>query len=72
MPQRVRLTTTDAYFSNAAPPPAAGAAVRVTDDVGTTLTYAASPNERASTCPPVRGPVRRRYTPARHLGGRTV
>jgi hypothetical protein len=63
VPQRVRLTTTDAYFSNAAPPPAAGAAVRVTDDAGTTLTYAASPNEPGLyLSPPFAAQVGRRYT----------
>lgn len=33
--QTVRLTTTDSYFSNAAPPPARGATVRIVDDAGT-------------------------------------
>lgn len=38
--QRVRLTTTDAYFSDRAPPPVRGAAVRVRDDAGQAVTLA--------------------------------
>jgi hypothetical protein len=37
--QTVRLTTTSAYFDDAPPPPATGAIVRVTDDLGTVVTF---------------------------------
>lgn len=40
--QRVRLTTTDRYFSNAAPPPARGATVRVVDEAGTVFPFGES------------------------------
>lgn len=43
--QRVKLTTTDAYFSDSAPPPALGATVRVTDDAGGSLTFTPSATE---------------------------
>jgi hypothetical protein len=63
VPQRVRLTTTDAYFSNAAPPPVTGAVVRVTDDAGASLSYAPSPNEPGVyVSPPFAAQVGRRYT----------
>jgi hypothetical protein len=38
--QRVRLTTTDKYFSSAPPPPARGAVVRVVDDSGRVVPFA--------------------------------
>ncbi len=38
--QRIRLTTTDRYFSTAAPPPARGAVVRVVDDSGKVVPFA--------------------------------
>lgn len=61
--QRVRLTTTDAYFSNAAPPPALGATVRVVDDAGTVLTFAPSPDDPAlHLSAPFDAAVGRRYT----------
>lgn len=41
--QTIRLTTTSGYFSNAAPPPARGARVRVVDDAGTETLFAESP-----------------------------
>lgn len=37
--QRVRLTTTDRYFTTAAPPPARGAVVRVVDDSGKVVSF---------------------------------
>ena len=37
--QRIRLTTTDAYFSDSAPPPARGATVRVIDDAGRSFMF---------------------------------
>ncbi len=37
--QRVRLTTTDRYFTTAAPPPARGAVVRVVDDSGRVVPF---------------------------------
>lgn len=37
--QRIRLTTTDRYFSAAAPPPARGAIVRVVDDTGRVVPF---------------------------------
>ena len=40
--QRIRLTTTDAYFSDTTPPPARGATVRVTDDAGRSFSFAES------------------------------
>lgn len=43
--QRVRLTVTDRYFSNAAPPPARGAMVRVADDAGAVVTFSELPAE---------------------------
>jgi hypothetical protein len=43
--QLVRLTTTDAYFVDRAPPPARGATVRVRDDAGRTVTLAEAPGE---------------------------
>ncbi len=38
--QRIRLTTTDRYFTTAAPPPARGAVVRVVDDSGRVVPFA--------------------------------
>ncbi|MDZ4674992.1 MAG: DUF4249 domain-containing protein [Gemmatimonadota bacterium] len=38
--QQIRLTTTDAFSGTGAPPPAAGASVLVTDDLGTELPFA--------------------------------
>lgn len=38
--QRIRLTTTDRYFSSAPPPPARGAVVRVVDDSGRVVPFA--------------------------------
>ncbi len=43
--QRIRLTTTDAYQSSAAPPPARGAVVRVADDAGRSFAFAESTTE---------------------------
>lgn len=61
--QRVRLTTTDDYFSNAAPPPAMGATVRVVDDLGATLAFAPSASDPALyVSPPFAAQVGRRYT----------
>lgn len=40
--QRFRLSTTDAYFSDSAPPPVVGATVRVTDDAGRTVVFTES------------------------------
>ncbi|MCG8468513.1 MAG: DUF4249 domain-containing protein [Gemmatimonadetes bacterium] len=40
--QRIRLTTTDAFFSNREPPPAAGALVVVSDDAGGIFPFAES------------------------------
>ena len=37
--QRIRLTTTDAFFSQEAPPPATGATVSVTDGAGASFTF---------------------------------
>ncbi|HEX4934609.1 MAG TPA: DUF4249 domain-containing protein [Gemmatimonadaceae bacterium] len=61
--QRIRLTTTDAYFSNSAPPAATGATVRVTDDAGATLRFTPSPAEPGTyVSPPFAAQVGRRYT----------
>jgi hypothetical protein len=38
--QRIKLSTTDAYFSKTAPPPARGAIVRVADDSGRVVPFA--------------------------------
>jgi hypothetical protein len=43
--QRIRLTTTDAYFSNTDPPPARGAIVRVTDEMSRVTLFAESASE---------------------------
>jgi hypothetical protein len=43
--QRIRLTTTDAYFSDSPAPPASGAIVRVTDDAGRSFVFAESRSE---------------------------
>ena len=40
--QRIRLTTTDAYFSDTVPPPASLATVRVIDDAGRTYMFTES------------------------------
>jgi Domain of unknown function (DUF4249) len=50
--QRIRLTTTDRYFSSAAPPPARGAVVRVVDDSGRVVPFgelASEPGTYATT-----------------------
>lgn len=61
--QRVRLTTTDAYFSDSAPPPALGASVRVIDDAGRTLAFTPSPTEPGVyESLPFAAELRRRYT----------
>lgn len=61
--QRFRLTTTDGYFSNAAPPPARGAVVRVSDDAGTLVTFSESPTEPGVyTSASLVGTTGRRYT----------
>lgn len=61
--QRVRLTTTDAYFSNTAPPAVTGATVRVTDDGGNALDFAPSTIEAGLyVSPPFAAQVGRRYT----------
>ena len=43
--QRIRLTTTDAYFSNTAPPPARGATVQVSDAAGRSFAFTESSAE---------------------------
>lgn len=43
--QRIRLTTTDGYFSSTEPPPARGAVVRVEDDSGRVVTFTESSTE---------------------------
>lgn len=43
--QRIRLSTTDGYFSSTTPPPARGAAVRVTDDSGRVVVFSESLTE---------------------------
>jgi len=43
--QRIRLTTTDAYFSGAIAPPARGAVVTVSDGSGTTVRFSESASE---------------------------
>lgn len=40
--QRIRLTTTDDYFSNTMPPAARGATVQITDDAGRVVAFAES------------------------------
>jgi hypothetical protein len=41
--QVIRLSETNAYFDSSAPPPATGAAVQVTDDQGTIVSFTESP-----------------------------
>jgi hypothetical protein len=61
--QRVRLTATDRYFSNAAPPPARGAVVRVVDDAGAVVSFAESPDSAGVyTAAGLVPTVGRRYT----------
>jgi hypothetical protein len=61
--QLVRLTTTDAFFSNAAPPPARGAVVRVTDETGRVVLFAESSTEPGTyRTNDLAGEVGRRYT----------
>ncbi len=61
--QRFRLTTTDNYFSNNAPPPARGATVRVGDDAGTIVTFMESLTEPGVyTTSLMTGVLGRRYT----------
>jgi hypothetical protein len=43
--QRITLTTTDAYFSNSAQPPARGATVKVVNDAGQAVVFTESPTE---------------------------
>ncbi len=43
--QRIRLTTTDAYFSNTALPPARGASVRVVEEGGRVVSFGEVVNE---------------------------
>lgn len=47
--QSIQLSTTAPYFSEAAPPPATGATVRVTDDAGVTVTFIESAPGRYTT-----------------------
>ena len=47
--QSITLTTTAPYFSDAAPPPATGATVRVTDDAGVVVTFGESAPGRYTT-----------------------
>lgn len=61
--QRIRLTTTDAYFSNSAPPPARGATVQVTDAAGRSFAFtesSAEPGVYVTTS--LEGEVGGRYT----------
>lgn len=61
--QQIRVTTTDRYFSNSAPPPAAGAVVRVTDDAGNSFAFAPSPGDPTlHVSQPFAAQVGRRYT----------
>jgi Domain of unknown function (DUF4249) len=61
--QVVRLSTTDSYFSNAAPPPARGATVRVLSDAGETVPFTESPTEAGVyRTESLTGVVGRRYT----------
>lgn len=61
--QRIRLTTTDAYFSNSEPPPARGATVRVIDDAGRSFTFTESPSAPGVyVTTSLDGNVGRRYT----------
>ena len=61
--QRVRLTTTGPYFSAGSPPPATGAVVRVTDQLGTVTAFVEQSSEPGvyRTASLV-GVVGRRYT----------
>lgn len=47
--QTITLTTTAPYFGDAAPPPATGATVRVTDDAGVVVTFAETTPGRYAT-----------------------
>jgi len=59
--QTVRLTTTAPYFDHAAPPPARGAVVRVTDETGAVTPFAeTSPGTYTTTA--LTGVVGRAYT----------
>lgn len=61
--QRVKLSTTDAYFSDSAPPPALGATVRVIDDLGGSLEFRPSATEPGVyESAPFAAELRRRYT----------
>jgi hypothetical protein len=61
--QVVRLTTTDAYFSNTLAPPARGATVRITGDDGASVTLTESPTEAGVyRTESLIGVVGRRYT----------
>lgn len=61
--QLVRLTTTDAYFSNSAPPPARGALVQIADDAGHIVVFAESSTEPgAYRTSDLVGETGRRYT----------
>jgi hypothetical protein len=61
--QQIRLTTTDAYFSNTALPPARGASVRVTDDAGRVVVFIESATEPGTYfTTDLVGVIDRRYT----------
>ncbi len=61
--QQIRVTTTDRYFSDSAPPPAAGAVLRVTDDAGNSYAFAPSPRDPTlHLSQPFAAQVGRRYT----------
>ena len=66
--QVVRLWTTNAYFDSSAPPPATGAVVRVTDELGTVTTYTEGSPGVYSTSALV-GVLGRRYTLSIQYGG---
>lgn len=59
--QVIRLTQTSPYFDSAAPPPAAGATVRVTDDLGASVTFT-EPSPGVYTTNALSGSVGRTYT----------
>jgi hypothetical protein len=61
--QRIRLTTTDDYFSNAVPPAAMGATVRVVEEGGAVVAFAPSASDPSLyVSSPFAAHVGRRYT----------
>lgn len=63
IPQQIRVTTTDRYFSNAVAPAATGATVRVTDDAGHSLAFTPTPGDASLyVSAPFAAEVGRRYT----------